>query len=77
VEPSAPYVTETKRGASGARRSIELHSVASIGASVGGKNSNDTAIGVLLMRAPCGACGLERRPRDRRDHVLAVGLERA
>src|SRR5579863_1227165 len=44
VEPSAPYVTETKCGASGARRCTERHSVASISTSAGGKNSNETFI---------------------------------
>src|SRR5579883_3501126 len=44
VEPSAPYVTDTNRGARGARRSTERHSVASTAASPGGKNSKDTFI---------------------------------
>ncbi|MDZ7631464.1 MAG: hypothetical protein U5K74_08985 [Gemmatimonadaceae bacterium] len=62
VDPPAPYVTETKLGLSGARRSTARHSCASISSVFGGKNSNETpnrlALGRLrmegLMRIPSG-----------------------
>ena len=45
VDPPAPYVTETKSGASGSSLRIAFHSDASIAAVLGGKNSKLTAIG--------------------------------
>src|SRR5215203_2260195 len=44
-----PEATETKFGLSGARRSTEAQSVASISGVFGGKNSNETR----MRRAPC------------------------
>jgi hypothetical protein len=42
VEPPAPYVTDTKLGASGASRSIASQSERSISSVFGGKNSKET-----------------------------------
>src|SRR6185437_5610284 len=46
VEPPAPYVTETKDGASGSSRRIAVHSDASASAVLGGENSNETCNGL-------------------------------
>ena len=43
VEPSAPYVTDTNVGASGARRCSDSQSSFAMWASEGGKNSKDTS----------------------------------
>src|SRR6185437_3332249 len=91
VEPSAPYVTETKQGLSGARRSTERHSVASMSTSPGGKNSKETFIAAASDgRSTCepAACRSSRGTRSATgplcsrhgnggQHVLAVGLDRA
>src|SRR6185312_586475 len=76
VEPSAPYVTETKHGASGARRSTERHSVASISTSAGGKNSKETFMFALaLRRADRAARPLRGQDRHRGQDVLAIGFD--
>src|SRR6185437_14427627 len=46
VEPPAPYVTETKDGASGSSRRIAVHSDASASSVLGGENSNETCSGL-------------------------------
>src|SRR5215469_400833 len=78
VDPSAPYVTETKPGASGASRCSERHRVDSIAASAGGKNSKDTRMGAVT-RSPRSTCSLAavrgRSAGDRREHVLTIGLD--
>src|SRR5262249_59646513 len=51
VLPPAPYVTDTKSGASGASRSIDSHRILSISSLLGGKNSNDTPIRRRSARA--------------------------
>src|SRR2546430_4140112 len=53
VEPPAPQVTDTKLGASGARRLMASQRLRSISSVLGGKNSNEIA-GVSARR-PSGA----------------------
>src|ERR1700722_2548881 len=59
VEPSAPYVTDTKFGCRGARRCTASHSCCPMGSSLGGKNSKDTATGFDIVVTACKSLGYD------------------
>src|SRR5579871_6903660 len=67
VLPSAPQVTETKRGASGSRRRSDCQRVASMAGSVGGKNSKET------MGGDAGAATAGARAVQGESSVSAFG----
>src|ERR1700688_1848603 len=79
VLPPAPYVTDTKRGASGSRRLTARHSVSSLSGGFGGKNSNETTNGLGSDRGINKRIPLRRGAPGRRFswlfYVAAICLE--
>src|SRR5580704_12511523 len=74
VEPSAPYVTETNLGRSGARRRTADHSWSAIAASLGGKNSKDTVTAFDMAFHPGRIVTRQNGPPLDPEHASAYAM---